>query len=108
MPFRLTNVPTTYQRYVNNTRPHLDVFCTAYLDNVLIYSQTLEEHIQHVHQIFYLLKQVGLLVKAQKCEFHKTTTEYLGILVTPEGIKMDSGKVSAVEQWPVPQRPPDV
>jgi hypothetical protein len=104
IPFRLTNVPTTFQQYVTKTlHPSLDIFCPAYLDDVLIYSQTLEEYIQHVHQILNLLQQVGLQVKLQKYEFHKTTTEYLGMLVTPEGLKIDSGKASTVEQWPVPQ-----
>jgi hypothetical protein len=78
------------------------VFYTAYQDDVLIYSQTLEEHIQHVCKILDLLQQAGLQVKPQKCEFHKPTTEYLEMLVTPEGLKMDLGKVSAMEQWPVP------
>jgi hypothetical protein len=56
MPFGLTNAPPTFQQYVNKTlHLYLDVFCTTYLDDVLIYSQILEEHIQHVHQILGLL-----------------------------------------------------
>jgi hypothetical protein len=63
----------------------------------------LEEHIQHVGQILGLLQQAGQQVKPQKYEFQKTITEYLGMLVTLKGLKMDLGKVSAVEQWSVPQ-----
>jgi hypothetical protein len=90
---------TIFQRYVNKTLClYLDVFCTTHLDDVLIYSQTWEEHIQHVRQILNLLQQAGLQVKLRKCEFHKTITEFLEILVTLEGMKMDSGKVSTIEQ----------
>jgi hypothetical protein len=104
MPFGLTNVLAIFQQYVYKTLcPYLDVCCNAYLNDVLIYYQILEEHIQHVPQILNLLQQAGLQVKQQKSEFPKITTEYLEMLATPEGLKMDSGKVSAVEQWLVPQ-----
>jgi hypothetical protein len=104
MPFGLTNAPTIFQQDVNKIlHPHLNVSCITYLDDVLIYSQTLEEYMQLVHQILDLLQQAGLQVKLQKYEFHNTTTECLGMLVTPEGLKMNSAKVSAMEQWPVPQ-----
>jgi hypothetical protein len=99
MPFGLKNAVVTFQQYVNKAlHPYMAVFWTTYLDNVLIYSQTFEEHIQYVHQILGLLQQVGLQVKPQKCGFYKTTIKYLRKLVTPEGQKIDSSKVSAVEQ----------
>jgi regulation of enolase protein 1 (concanavalin A-like superfamily) len=89
-----------FQQYVNKTLlPYLDDFSTAYLDNVLTFSQILEVHIQHVYQILGLLQQAGLQVKPQKYEFHKTTIEYPGMLVTPAGLKMDSSKVSTLAQW---------
>jgi hypothetical protein len=104
MPFEFTNAPAIFQQYVNKTLcPYLDVFCMTYLDDILIYSQTLEEHIQHVRQILGLPQQAGLQVKPQKYRFHITTIEYLRILVTPKGLKMDTGKGSVVEKWPVPQ-----
>jgi hypothetical protein len=109
MPFGLTNAPTTFQQYVNKTfHLYIDFFCKGYLDIVLIYSQTLEEHIQHVPQILGLFQQVDLQVMPQKYKFYKTTTEYLGMLVTLEGMKMNSGKVSTVEQWSVAQQLHDV
>jgi hypothetical protein len=80
-----------------NLHPYHNVFYTTYQDDVLIYSQTLEEHMQHVHQIISFLQQADLQVKQQKYKFHKITTEYLGRLVTPEGLRMDSGKVSALK-----------
>ena len=99
MPFGLTNAPATFQRYVNETlRPYLDQFCTAYLDDVLVYSENPEEHTTHVR----LLQRAGLQVKPQKCKFDKTTTEYLGVIITPNGMQMDPKKVSTLMDWPVP------
>ena len=103
MPFGLTNAPATFQRYINNTlRHYLDLFFTAYLDDVLIYSDTQEEHNEHVRLVLELLTRAGLHTKPQKCEFGKTSTEYLGVLITPNGIEMDPKKVSAVRDWPIP------
>ena len=109
MPFGLTNALATFQRYINNTlRPYLDLFCTAYLDDVIIYSDTQEEHNEHVRLVLELLTKAGLHAKPQKCEFGKTSTEYLGVLITPNGIEMDPKKVSAVRDWPIPSRLKDV
>ena len=111
MPFGLTNAPASFQRYVNETlRPlvYLDQFCTAYLDDVLVYSENPEEHTTHVRLVLKLLQRVGLQVKPQKCEFDKTTTEYLGVIITPNSLQMDPKKVDAVMEWPVPQKLRDV
>ena len=76
MPFGLTNAPATFQRYVNETlRPHLDQFGTAYLDDVLVYSQNPEDQTTHIRLVLELLQKAGRQVKPQKCEFDKTTTE---------------------------------
>ena len=109
MPFGLTNAPATFQRYINNTlRPYLDLFCTAYLDDVIIYSDTQEEHDEHVGLVLELLTGARLHTKPQKCEFGKTSTEYLGVLITPNGIEMDPKNVSAVRDWPIPSELRDV
>ena len=72
MPFKLTNAPATFQRYVNETlRPYLDQFCTAYLDDVLVYSENTEDRTTHVRLVLELLQRAGLQVKPQKCEFEK-------------------------------------
>jgi hypothetical protein len=97
--FRLTNAAKTFQQYVNKTIClYLDVFCTAYLDDFLIYCQTLKEHFQLVCQIIGLLQQAGLQVKPQKYEFHKTITEYQEILVTPESQQIDPSTVRTIKQ----------
>ena len=109
MPFGLTNAPATFQLYVNVTlRPYLDQFCTPYLDDVLVYSENPEEHTTHVRLVLELLQTAGLPVKPQKCEFDKTTTEYLAVIITPNGLQMDPKKVNAVMEWPVPQTLRDV
>ena len=100
MPFGITNVPAFFQHFINDTLRHfLDVFCTAYLDDILIYSDSLAEHQIHVRQVLGKLQQAGLYLKPEKCEFHVQEVKYLGLIVTPEGIWMDPTKVAAVKDW---------
>jgi hypothetical protein len=99
----------TFQYYVNEILcPHLYVFCITYLNDVLNYNEILENHICHICQVLGLFQKAGLQVKLQKYDFYKITTEYLEILIIPECLQMDSKKVSAVEQWPIPQQLHDI
>ena len=105
MPFGLTNAPATFQRMMNSVlAPFMDRFVVVYLDDILIYSRTEEEHEEHVRQVLQRLKDEKLRAGMGKCTFGETTTEYLGHIVGPEGISMDQVKVQAVAEWPVPQR----
>src|SRR5207237_8848734 len=71
MPFGLTNAPATFQTYINKTlRCGLDCFCTAYLDDILIYSETVEEHVKHVRWVLKAQQEAELGVKPQQCQFH--------------------------------------
>ena len=71
MPFGLANAPSTFQHYVNDAlRPYLDVFCMAYIDDILIYSETLSEHRQHVRLVLKAMEQAGLQLDISKSEFH--------------------------------------
>jgi hypothetical protein len=71
MPFGLTNAPTSFQHFINNVlRYYLDVFVTAYVDDILIFSNNLEEHRKHVPEVLEALSEVGLHLKPEKCEFH--------------------------------------
>ena len=88
--------------------PFLDHCTSAYLDDILIYSDTMEEHTQHVHQVLEWLTDASLHLKPEKCEFHKTEVKYLGLIIGADGIKMDPSKVQTVKAWPPPKNLRDV
>ena len=109
LPFGLTNGPATFQRYINDVlMEYLDLFCSAYLDDILIYSQNLKEHKQHVKMVLQKLREAGLQIDLKKCNFHVTETQYLGLIVTTEGIRMDPEKVRAIIEWEQPKSTHDV
>ena len=98
--FGLTNRPATYQRYINDILfDYLDDFCTAYLDDILIYSDNELEYETHVKKVLQQLRDTGLQVDLKKCEFHITRTKYLGFVITTKGIEVDPEKVSAITNW---------
>ncbi len=97
LPFGLTNGPATYQRYMNDVLfDYLDDFCTAYLDDILIYSDNELEHEQHVKKVLERLRNAGLQIDLKKCEFHVTRTKYLGFIISTHGIEVDPDKISVV------------
>ena len=109
MPFGLCNAPATFQSVINDTlRDYLDDFCSAYLDDVLIFSDTLQDHERHVRLVITRLEAAGLFIDIDKCEFHTQSTRYLGLIITTEGIKMDPAKVDAILAWEPPQTLKDV
>lgn len=109
MPFGLTNAPGTFQSLVNDTlRPYLDVFCTAYLDDIIIYSDTLEEHTEHIHKVLKALKKRDLQIASEKCEWYTQETEFLGFIITPGHIGMDDKKLDAIRDWPEPKNVKEV
>ena len=109
MPFGLCNAPGTFQGYINESlREYLDVFCTAYLDDVLIYTSKDEDHASHVLQVLKHLHERGLQVDIDKCKFNTTRVKYLGMIVTTSGLKIDIKKVEAIEKWEAPLSVKDV
>jgi hypothetical protein len=103
MPFGLTNAPATFQAYANDClRDFLDLFCIVYFDDVLIFSDTLEEHVDHVKRVLSRLRDYGLTCKLKKCEFHATSVSFLGFVISPDGVSMDPDRVEAITEWPVP------
>ncbi|KAH0603205.1 uncharacterized protein H6S33_008209 [Morchella sextelata] len=109
MPFGLTNASANFQHFINDcVRDYLDMFCTAYLDDILIYSDTFEEHQVHVEKVLEALQRNGVLLKPEKCKFHTQSTTYLGLIIEPNGIRMDPRKVETVKNWTVPKTVKDV
>lgn len=104
-PFGLANAPSTFQRFVNHTlREFLDVFVSAYVDDILIYTDgSLAEHKEQVKQVLAKLSDAGLQVDIEKCEFNCKKTKYLGFIIEAEkGIHMDPDKVKAITEWEAP------
>jgi hypothetical protein len=82
---------------------YLDEFCTAYLDDILIYSDDELEHQVHVKKVLERLRNAGLQVDIKKCEFGVKRTKYLGFIVSTEGIEVDPEKVEAIRNWKPPR-----
>ena len=109
MPFGLCNGPASWQRYMNDMmHEYLDEFVTVYLDDLLIYSPDLQSHKQHVRKVLLKLRAAGLPVDIDKCEFHVQEVKYLGLIITPEGLKMDPVKVEAITHWEAPKSVKDI
>ena len=103
MPFGLCNAPRTFQRMMNKIfRPYLDEFITLYLDDILIYSDTFEEHIEHLEKVFEVLKKANLLIKLKKCKFCVDEIEYLGHIVSKNGIQVDPAKIESIKKLKPP------
>ncbi|KAK3541054.1 hypothetical protein QTP86_012345 [Hemibagrus guttatus] len=100
MLFGLTNVPAVFQSLVNEVfRDILDKFVIAYIDDILVYSTSFEEHVCHVRTVFTRLHQNHLYVKGEKCEFYCTEIKFLGYVISQQGVEMDQTKVCAVTEW---------
>ncbi len=82
-------------------RGYLDKFCTAYIDDILIYSANLREHCKHVVKVLQRLREVGLQVDISKCEFEVTEVKFLGLVFLTQGVRMDPAKLEAVVDWPL-------
>ena len=104
-PFGLANAPSTFQRYINWTlRNFLDDFCSAYVDDILIYTDgSRAEHEQQVKRVLARLQEAGLRIDIDKCEFSVQSTKYLGFIIEAgKGIRMDPQKVQAIQSWQQP------
>ena len=109
MPFGLTNMPAAFQCFMNDIFGDLlDVCMLVYLDDILIYSNSEEEHIWHICEVLHHLRQHNLYARADKCFFHVQTVEYLGYILSPSGLTMAADKVQAIQDWPEPQKIKDI
>lgn len=103
MPFGLCNAPTTFTRLVNDIlRPLIDSFIIVYLDDILVYSATWEEHISHLMQVLETLKKHQLLTNLNKCEFAQKSLVYLGFVIGGGELKIDLAKMETIMKWPMP------
>ena len=103
MPFGLCNAPSTFQAIMNSIfRPYLRKFVLVFFDDILIYSPNLSMHLKHVTKAFEILRQHQFFVKISKCAFGLQELEYLGHIVTSQGVKVDQNKITAMLNWPRP------
>ena len=109
MPFGLTNAPTTFCTLMNKIfHPYLDKFVVVYLDDVVIYSNTLKEHVEHSREVFKILRQNELYVKKEKCSFAKEEVSFLGHYIKDSKLMMDGSKVKAIQEWDPPTKVPQL
>ena len=83
-------------------REYLDHFVVIYLDDILVFSSNLDEHTHHVWLVLTKCREYGLYSKSDKCEFDRTSVEFLGYMISPTGITMDERKVATITDWPLP------
>ena len=103
MAFGLTNAPATFQRLMEHCMGEMNLKeCLIFLDDILIFSETFEDHISRLEAVFSRLKQHGLKLKPSKCEFFKSSVRYLGHVVSEQGVQTDPDKIEALASWPEP------
>ena len=108
MPFGLKNAPSVFQRLMQQVLAGVNPenglsFAAAYIDDLLIFSVTLQKHLDHLHQVIHRLREVRLKVNPGKCQFIRSEVEYLGHVITPEGLKPNSKLVEAVRDYSPPK-----
>ncbi|KAJ9542106.1 hypothetical protein OSB04_028612 [Centaurea solstitialis] len=103
MPFGLTNAPATFQSLMNDVfRPYLRKFVLVFFDDILIYSASEQQHIEHLATVLGLLARHQLYANPGKCEIGKPEVAYLGHVISASGVAVDSDKIKAITDWPVP------
>jgi Reverse transcriptase (RNA-dependent DNA polymerase) len=109
MPFGLSNAPAVFQRFMNDVFSDMvDVCVVVYLDDILIYSNDTASHKKHVKEVLRRLRKHGLYARTDKCEFHTEWVEYLGYVLSSEGLSMAADKVKVIQDWPEPRKVKDV
>lgn len=104
MPFVLPNAPTTFQKAMNSIFcDQLRRFVLVFFDDILIYSKDTQQHLEHLRQVFEILKKHQYVVNVNKCVLGTTKIEYLGHYISPEEVYIDPRKIDVVAKWPKPQ-----
>jgi hypothetical protein len=109
IPFGLTNTPTTFMCLMNNIfSQYLDKFVLIFIDDILIYSKTEEEHEQHLKIVLQTLREHKLYAKFDKCDFYQRKIQYLGHVISEDGIAVDPEKIKEIMEWPIPKYVEDI
>jgi hypothetical protein len=109
MPFGLTNSPATYQRHMEDVLGDMNLkTCIIYLDDLIVYSDTFEQHIERLDKILTRLKNCDLKLAPEKCFFFKERVSFLGHVVSEDGIETDPSKIDKIRNWPTPATPEEL
>lgn len=109
MPFKLTNAPSVLISLMNGVfQTYLDHFVLMFLDEILIYSRSMEEHEEHLKLVLQCLRENQLFANLEKHKFNKSEVKYLGHVIFGEGIAMDPSKIQAIIDWPTPKNAPKI
>ena len=104
MPFGLTNAPTNFMCLMKNVLgKYLGKFVVIFIDDIVIYSKTKEEHDEHLNVILQVLREHQLYAKFRKCDFYKDKIQYLRHVISEEGISVDPYKIKVIIDWPIPK-----
>lgn len=109
MPFGLCNAPSTFQRLMDLVLSgHQFDFCVVYLDDIVVFSKSFDEHLKHLKLVFDRLREANLTLKISKCKFGREKLPFLGHIVSKSGIEPDPSKIEAIKNWPTPKNKDEI